>query len=163
MFPFITTDILAIAVAALILLVLIMFILLCATRHKLKKINRHAKGGNLAEAITTYYEKIDHAEADIQKQLSYLSYLEKQFKNSIQKVGAIRYNALDDMGSDQSYSLAMLDQYDNGFILTSIYSRDAASVTYLKPIAQAKSTVALSKEEEQALALAQENYQKHMN
>lgn len=163
MFPFITTDILAIAVAALTLLVLILCIVLIATRSKLKKINKNASNGNLAEAITSYYDKIDMAEIHIRQQMDHIAYVEKQFKNSIQKIGTIRYNALDDMGSDQSYSLALLDQYDNGFVLTSIYSRDAASVTYLKPIANAKSTVALSSEEQQALALAQENYQKHMN
>lgn len=162
MFQFINTDILTIAVAILILLVILLFIVLLVINSKLNKINHHATNGNLAEAITTYYNRVDSAEAQIKEQLARLTLIDKRFQSSIQKVGAIRYNALEGVGSDQSYSLAMLDEHDDGFVLTGIYGRDAASVTYLKPISGLKSTIPLSSEEEQALSLAQKNYSEHI-
>jgi len=162
MFSFLNLDILAIAVAALALLVLILLIIVIVTTKKLNKINRYTENGNLAETITTYYNRIDMAESDIKSQLERISAIEKHFKTSIQKIGAIRYNALEDVGSDQSYSLAMLDEHDDGFVLTGIYTRDAASVTYLKPIQGLVSTIPLSSEEEQALAIAQKNYTEHI-
>ena len=54
------------------------------------------------------------------------------------------------MGSDQSFSLALLDSFKNGFVITSIYGRDYAS-TYGKPVKNGKSVYPLSVEEIQAI------------
>jgi hypothetical protein len=162
MFSFLNINILAIALASLALLVLFLLIITIITIKKLNKINHHTTNGNLAETITTYYNRIDMAESNIKSQLEHISLIEKRFQSSIQKVGAIRYNALEGVGSDQSFSLAMLDEHDDGFVLTGIYTRDAASVSYLKPIQQLASAIPLSKEEEQAIIIAQKKYTEHI-
>lgn len=65
---------------------------------------------------------------------------------AIQKVGFIRYNAFDDMGSQLSFSIALLDDFKNGFVVTSIYGRED-TVTYGKPIKNGTSNIPLSAEE----------------
>ena len=157
---FITFEVLAIACGVLALLVLVLLILVIRNTSRLNKINKNSKNGNLAETVETYYQKIEAAEEEFKHKFEHMEQIERHFKSSIQKGGCIRYCALDG-GSDQSYSLALLDEYDCGVVLTGIYSRDY-SVTYLKPIAKLKSSYVLSEEEEQAMALAQENYTKNI-
>lgn len=65
---------------------------------------------------------------------------------AIQRVGFIRYNAFDDMGSQLSFSIALLDEFKNGFVITSIYGRED-TVTYGKAIKDGTSNIPLSAEE----------------
>lgn len=58
----------------------------------------------------------------------------------------MRYNAFDDMGSQLSFSIALLDDFKNGFVLTSIYGREE-TVSYCKEVKNGTSTIPLSAEE----------------
>lgn len=75
-----------------------------------------------------------------------INHLETKLTFAIQRVGFIRYNAFGDMGSELSFSIALLDNFQNGFVLTNIYGRDN-SVSYGKPIKGGKSNIPLSAEE----------------
>ena len=74
-------------------------------------------------------------------------------KGCLQKIGIVRYSAFSDVGSDLSFTLAMLDAKDNGVILNGIYSADSSNI-YAKPITNGTSTYALSQEEKEALEKA---------
>lgn len=76
--------------------------------------------------------------------------IETKLSFAIQKVGIVRYNAFAEMGSDLSFSIALLDNFHSGFVLTSIYGREHSSI-YAKPIKFGKSTYPLSVEEIQAI------------
>jgi hypothetical protein len=65
-------------------------------------------------------------------------------------VGLVRYDAFEDVGGQQSFSLAMLDALQNGIILTSVYSRSDVRV-YAKAVRQGQPSHPLSEEEQQAL------------
>ncbi len=75
-----------------------------------------------------------------------ISQLETKLTFTIQKVGFIRYNAFANVGSELSFSIAMLDHYQNGFVLTSIYGREN-SVSYAKSLKNGISAIPLSDEE----------------
>ena len=68
----------------------------------------------------------------------------------MQKVSVVRYKAFEDVGSDLSFSLAMLDENNDGILLTGIFGRNE-STTYAKPIEKGISRYDLSEEEEEAL------------
>ena len=72
--------------------------------------------------------------------------LEEVVKSSISKIGFIRYNAFEASGSRLSYSIALLDNKYNGFLLTSIYS-NGDSISYAKPVEKGESNIPLSAEE----------------
>lgn len=78
-----------------------------------------------------------------------LQYLE----GTLCRVGMVRFNAFPDTGSDLSFALAVLSKAGDGFILTSLYSRDETRV-FLKPVRRAKALYRLSEEEEKALGIA---------
>jgi hypothetical protein len=76
--------------------------------------------------------------------------LKNQMDKGIQKCNIIRYNAFSDTGSDLSYSIAMLDNFNDGFIITGIYGRNE-SYSYAKPISKGTTQYPLSVEEELVL------------
>ena len=83
--------------------------------------------------------------------------LKKQGVFSIQKVGIIRYNPFSGVGSDQSFSIALLDSNNNGVVITSLFGRDGNRV-YGKPIKNGRSEYSLSEEEKKAIYIALDKY-----
>lgn len=79
--------------------------------------------------------------------------LESLAATDVSRIGFVRYNALDDTGSDQSYALALLNREGDGVVLTSIYSRNDTR-TYGKAVSGYKPAVAASDEELQAIKRA---------
>ena len=72
---------------------------------------------------------------------------------SIQGVGVVRYNPFPDMGSNMSFSLALLDGHANGVVMSVLTNREGSRV-YGKAVERGSSSFPLSDEERQALALA---------
>ena len=72
---------------------------------------------------------------------------------ALTRVAIVRFRAFEDMGSDLSYAVAMLDSHNNGVVLSSIFARED-SRSYAKPIVNGTSTYAMTKEEEDALQQA---------
>ncbi len=79
--------------------------------------------------------------------------LKKEQKFSVQKVGIVRFNPFSEVGSDQSFSAAILDGNNDGFVITSLYSREENRV-YGKPIKGGISEYSLSNEEKEAIRKA---------
>lgn len=107
-------------------------------------------GTNLEQTILKCIEKAKDVEDEcsaIRKENQQLSSL---LQRAITRVGMVRFTAFEGMGSDLSYSVAMLDSDNNGVIFSSIFGREE-SRSYMKPIVDGQSTYALSGEEEQAL------------
>jgi len=91
---------------------------------------------------------------------SQLNYVEETVKNlserqkfSIQKLGVVRYNPFADDGGNLSFSMAILDDHDNGVVVTSLHGREA-NRTYAKPIKDGGSDFGLTEEENKAIASA---------
>lgn len=77
----------------------------------------------------------------------------EQLQGSVQHVGIMRFNPFRDAGGDQSFCIALLDEKQNGVVISSLYSRDGVRV-YGKPISAGKSTYQLSSEEEETIRKA---------
>lgn len=70
-----------------------------------------------------------------------------------QKVGIVKYDAFREMGGQLSFSIAMLDQMDNGFVMNSVHSA-SSSYVYTKEIENGECAIELSGEEKEALKIA---------
>ena len=108
---------------------------------------------NLEKLISSQMKKIEEQEADIQKIKKEIFGLDKISKLSFQKIGLVRFNPFKEVGGDQSFSIAMLDFNNNGFVITSIYSRDGNRV-YAKAVNNGKSQYPLSNEEKETIRIA---------
>lgn len=74
-------------------------------------------------------------------------------KFGFQKYGLVKYDAFQEMGGKLSFSLAMLDEKNDGFVLNAVHSREGC-YTYVKEIIDGNSIITLADEEQQALEAA---------
>lgn len=127
-----------------------------------KQYDRLVKGmdaGSLENLILQHIDKIEETSYEVLNLKEFCDELDDRLKLCVQKVGFIRYNAFSEMGNNLSFSIALMDDKQNGFVLTSIYGRDESN-TYAKPIIDGKSKYNLSTEEIQAMDRANNNYVK---
>ena len=113
-------------------------------------------GNNIEEMIKKYIAATDYVNQENALIKLNIKNIEKDMKKNIQKIGMVRYNAFDDVGSNLSFAVAILDDYDTGIVINGIYARETSSV-YAKPVVEGKSEYVLSKEEEEAIKKAKEN------
>lgn len=72
----------------------------------------------------------------------------------ISKVGVVRFNPFGDTGGDQSFALAMLDEDDDGVVVSSLHGRNRTRM-YAKPVrAGGHTDYGFSDEEKEAIRKA---------
>jgi hypothetical protein len=120
---------------------------------KYKSLMRGSDNKNLEAMLYTHLDSVQSGLTRIKDLELNLSSLNGKLGRCIQKVGVVRYNAFDQMGGDQSYSIALLDENGDGLIMTGLYGR-SASTTFSKPIHDRQSKYALSNEEKEAIERA---------
>lgn len=130
---------------------IILSIKLSSLGGKYKKFMRGSTGKNFENMLLDHVTDIEAAIERVNIINEDLVNLKNQMDKGIQKCNIIRYNAFSDTGSDLSYSIAMLDNFNDGFIITGIYGRNE-SITYAKPISKGSSKYPLSVEEELVLS-----------
>jgi hypothetical protein len=112
---------------------------------------RGSKDKNIEELLYDFIAKVDSTEGKLNEIKSLYTSADNRLNKCVQKVSIIRYKAFDDMGSAAlSFSIAMLDANNDGFIITGIYGRNE-STTYAKPIDKGIPKYDLSEEEKNVL------------
>ena len=109
-----------------------------------KKIKKEPK--NLKEILTQFGD----LKADFKLISAELKKLQEKNISNIQGIGMVRFNPFKETGSDQSFSLAILDGNDSGVVITSLYTREENRV-YGKSVKEGKSEYQLSEEEKRAI------------
>lgn len=102
---------------------------------------------------------MDGLEKNFEKLSEELKGLKNEANFAVQKLGIIRFNPFSGVGSDQSFSVALLDKNENGIVITSLYTREGNRV-YAKPIKSGKSEYLLSNEEKSAIEKARTQNEK---
>jgi hypothetical protein len=108
------------------------------------------------ENIKEILDSFQNLKKDFQKVSSELEELKRKNQFSLQKVEIIRFNPYKDIGGDQSFSIVLLNEKDDGFIITSLYGREGNRI-YAKPVRNGSSEHSLSKEEETVLEKAKKS------
>lgn len=143
--PYITIGLLVINLIFLILII-ILFKSLGKLEQKYRKFMRGSKNKNIEELINLYLDKVEEGRSIAEEVKTMYDSMELRLKDCIQKVAVIRYKAFEDVGSDLSFSIALLNYSNDGVIITGIYGRNE-STTYAKPIDKGISRYDLSEEE----------------
>lgn len=105
---------------------------------------------DLGEILTTQIKGLEDQGKNIEKIFAEIEKLNRISATCFQKFGVIRFNPFKEVGGDQSFSIALLDAKNNGFILTGLYTREGNRV-FAKPIENGQSKYSLSGEEKEAL------------
>lgn len=135
------------AVIVLFVLAVMFLLLLMIQGLKIKDLRRQLKKLQSVE-IPDFPEDLKDFKLELER-------LEKMIETSLRRVGVERYNAFDDVGSDLSFSVAILDDHGTGVVITSLYGRNE-SRTYAKPIVKGSSQYKLSSEEVATIRKAME-------
>lgn len=147
------TEVIMALMAGLVILLflyLISEIRISKIREKYNEVVNGVEGVNIEELLIKTGEEIHDICININELEKNLEELDMRLAFAVQRVGFVRYNAFAEMGNELSFSIALLDGFKNGFILTSIYGREYTT-SYAKPIKLGKSVYPLSVEEIQAV------------
>ncbi len=149
-------DIAYILIAQLVLII-ILFVLLIIQNNKIKdirhRISKFLKGkdaASLEDEIVALFEDNRFIKIETEKNRKNIDNIYDRLAFCFQKIGIIKYDAFNQMGGKLSYSLALLDEDNNGFILNSVHSSDG-NYTYSKEIKNGKCEIELGEEEKMAL------------
>ncbi len=153
----IDSDYIIVGLAALtVLLLLIVFINIIQMHILKKKYKMFMDGKNaktLEETIMNRMDEIDNLISSNKKNEADIQTIYKNMKSTFQKVGLVKYDAFREMGGKLSFSLALLNEVNDGFIINAMHSREGC-YTYIKEIIDGNSIIQLADEEQEALNMA---------
>lgn len=142
---------------AAIIILLIIVIVLCVNLGRLSKKYKKFMGGKNAKSlekdIMGLYEDNRLIKASMEKNRKDIENLYRKLEGTFQKIGIVKYDAFAQMGGQLSFSLALLDENDNGFILNSVHSTEGC-YSYTKEIKNGLCDISLGDEEKKALDIA---------
>lgn len=137
------------------ILVIICLILALINSSKISAYMDYTDEGDLMGAIKEYYDRVDELAATISNSEdaiinSRITNCESDLNLSLRKIGLVNFNAYDDVTGQMSFALTILDNYNDGVILTSLYGHNSCN-TYVRKITNGKADVKLLDEEKQSL------------
>ncbi|MFA5368466.1 MAG: DUF4446 family protein [Candidatus Paceibacterota bacterium] len=116
--------------------------------------NRKSKKGKLEiKTLEQAIAQINHLENKLEEASGKIKDMENKSNSFFQKFSMVRFNPFNEIGGDQSFSIAMLDNNDTGFVLTSIFIKESARI-FAKPVKKGISQYQLSEDEKQAIEKA---------
>lgn len=147
--PFINQTIQFILAFPLIPLAVAFSVLLFYTAYLHHKIYRFTRGQNSLSLETLMKQCVDGV-AEIEKRNELISKhaltLDERVSHSLRNAQTIRYKAFDANGSNQSFSIALVNENGNGVVISSLHAHDRMS-TFAKPIENYQSSYDLTEEE----------------
>jgi len=150
---FLNLNFLFIGLIIIIIFDLVILILFLIYSRKLRAIFYGKQAKDLEDIIYQINEKVELNSSEIAVLNQNLNKLFFKFKSTIQAIGLVRFRAFNDVGGDQSFALAFLDENLNGVVISGIYSREGVRV-YSKAIENGVSKYNLSNEEIEAVKVA---------
>ncbi|MFM7210651.1 MAG: DUF4446 family protein [Actinomycetota bacterium] len=146
------TSVIAVGAVALVSLLLGLVLLVRTGRMRQQYRVLDAADGreSFVEAVARKAQEVEALRDDVATLSASIRATQSELNRAIRHVGLIRYDAFGDMGGRMSFSVALVDDFGNGFILTTVHAR-SESRTYIKEIRGGMAEVTLSPEESQAL------------
>ena len=160
------TEYLFYGMIILVVLILVLIVLLAVQISKTSKLKKRLDkfvlgkdGASLEQDIAGLYEDNKFLKTSVDKNKKDIRTLYKRMENAYQKMGIVKYDAFNQMGGQLSFSLALLDENNNGWIFNAMHSREGC-YTYIKEVVNGESYIELSSEEKECLekAVYQEKY-----
>lgn len=154
------TPIISVTVFLYILGAIIALLLIWIVRLEIK-LQRFLKGSD----ARSLEESFVHMKSNVEKQVlinqeiaKEIDKIDARVQKSLRGFETVRFNAFKGTGSggNQSFALALINEDNDGVVLSSLYSRDHFSA-FAKPISHGKSLFELTEEEQTALTKAQNN------
>ena len=151
-----TGLVLFIAVIVLFIMTVITILLALKLNNLQKRYEKFCAGKNaksLEQEIGQMFEDNKNIRELTDKNKRDIRVIYHTLESTFKKAGLVKYDAFPQMGGKLSFSLALLNEKDNGFIINSVHGTDGC-YTYSKEIVGGQCDIALGKEEQEALSKA---------
>lgn len=159
-FGFFDLGYLLIAVGVLAVLMLVILILLSIQIGKASRLKKRLDkfligkdGISLEQDIIGLCEDNKFLKNSTDRNKKDIRNLYKRLETAYQKMGIVKYDAFNQMGGQLSFSLALLDENNSGFIINSVHSTEGC-YSYTKEVKNGTCSISLGTEEAEALAIA---------
>ena len=153
-------ELVLIGVAVAVLILLILFIITIVNLVQINKLKKKYKkfmsGKNdqtLEDTIVSHLHEIGGLISSNASNEKNIAQLKNQIQFAFQKVGLVKYDAFQEMGGKLSFSLCLLNEKEDGFIINAMHSREGC-YTYIKEVIAGNCVILLSDEEKEALDMA---------
>jgi len=147
-------------IVVLFILVVILAVLFIVQTNRYKKMEQRfrifmsgADGASLEEKMKMLFSDVRKLKEHVLIYKNEIMEMRRTLTGCFQKAGIVKYDAFREMGGQLSFSIALLDQKDNGFVMNSVHSA-SSSYVYTKEIENGHSAIELSGEEKEALQIA---------
>ena len=154
------SDYLIIALAAIVVVMIVLWIVNIIQIKKLKKNYKILMKGkdakSLEEVLIRRLDQVDSLILSNKQNEKDIQNIFANMKFTFQKVGLVKYDAFQEMGGKLSFSVALLNEKNDGFVLNAVHSREGC-YTYSKEIVDGNSIIVLAEEEQEALKMAMES------
>lgn len=117
---------------------------------RLSSLLQGGDGSSLEASLSSHIVTVGQTTRRIEAVEQSVGVLQAQIPHCIQRVGLTRYDAFEDVGGEQSFSVSLVDAKGDGVVLTGVYNRVDMRV-YAKAIRDGKASHNLSDEENKAL------------
>lgn len=145
----------------LLFMVLILLVVSISLYRRMKRyeathlsLKTYLSGKSIDSLLGEYLESVETIKIQISDCLIRLGKTENKLRHGVDRAEMVRFSAFENMGSELSFALALLNQDGNGVVLSSINNREESRV-YAKPVVAGQSSYNLSSEERTVIAKAQ--------
>ncbi len=119
-----------------------------------RKLTRSGKNLNLAQILENIIKDHGLLSKKVEGTQGEITKLDEIARTYFQKHALVRFNPFEDTGGDQSFIIALLNGENNGFVISSLHSRNGTRV-YAKQVLGAKpASHEFSKEEKEVVEKA---------
>lgn len=130
----------------LFLIIIYLLVSLKNIKSRQQSMMRGQNGVSLEEIIIKNVNDIKDIKQNIATIEKDIVDINAKLKKAFTKYGAMKFSAFDDVGGDQSFALAVLDDENNGVIISSLKGREGSNV-YLKTVENGNADISLMSEE----------------
>ena len=143
--------------ALVILLLLILVTALFIRQQRLsRRLNYFMRGSDAESLEKTLREVMDdnrQVKIQLKNNVDEIVRINENLLTAYRKIGIVKFNAFPGLAGKVSSSIALLNNENNGIVITSIHGQEGC-YTYVKEIMNGKSISPLTKEDEEALKKA---------
>ena len=137
----------------LLILVIIQMYQIKNLKKRYKKFMSGKDAKSLEKEIEKVFEENNYLRDLTSENKRNIKNINKEIEKCFNKVGIVKYDAFKQMGGMLSFSLALLNDNNDGCILNSVHNTEGCYV-YVKEIKSGNSDIELSSEEKEALSKA---------
>jgi hypothetical protein len=141
---------LVLAGLCLLTIVMLQSVQVSRLKRRIDDLTGGVEGGDLESVLGEHLETVHQVGRDLDELTARTAILESAARHHFAHQGLVRFNPFPDTGGNQSFALALLDESDDGYIVSSLHSRTGTRI-YAKAVVGGKSDTSLSAEEQEAI------------